>query len=48
MAPEIGRQLASKLPHASFHQLDDCGHLPTLEQPAAAAALFGTLLRECA
>lgn len=48
VAPEIGRQLASKLPHASFHQLDDCGHLPTLEQPAAAAALFGTLLRECA
>ncbi|MDE8347429.1 MAG: alpha/beta fold hydrolase [Acidocella sp.] len=36
----VGRTLANDLPHAHFHVLDDCGHLPTLEKPIPAAALF--------
>lgn len=36
----IGRGLADDLPHAHFHVLNDCGHLPTLEKPAESAALF--------
>jgi len=36
----IGRQLADDLPHAHFHVLNHCGHLPTLEKPAESAALF--------
>ncbi|MGC9269754.1 alpha/beta fold hydrolase [Acidiphilium sp.] len=36
----IGRALADDLPHAHFHVLKDCGHLPTLERPVEAAALF--------
>ena len=29
-----GRDLAAALPNAQFQQIDACGHLPTLEQPA--------------
>ncbi|MBW4035343.1 MULTISPECIES: alpha/beta fold hydrolase [Acidiphilium] len=36
----VGRSLADDLPHAHFHVLKDCGHLPTLEKPAESAALF--------
>lgn len=36
----VGRGLADDLPHAHFHVLKDCGHLPTLEKPAESAGLF--------
>lgn len=41
-----GRALADELPHAHFHQFADCGHLPTLERPDAAAALFTEFLHD--
>lgn len=41
----VGRKLADALPHATFHQLADCGHLPTLEKPKQSAALFAAFLR---
>jgi len=40
----VGRALADALPHARFHALPVCGHLPTLERPAEAAALFAGFL----
>lgn len=40
----VGRALADELPHAHFHALKDCGHLPTLEKPAESAALFAEFL----
>ena len=40
----IGQDLAAALPRAHFHTFDHCGHLPTLEQPAEAAALFADFL----
>jgi pimeloyl-ACP methyl ester carboxylesterase len=36
----VGQALADALPHAHFHVLRDCGHLPTLEEPAECAVLF--------
>ena len=42
----IGRALADELPHAHFHALAGCGHLPTLEKPAEAAALFAEFLTD--
>jgi pimeloyl-ACP methyl ester carboxylesterase len=36
----VGQTLADALPHAHFHVLRDCGHLPTLEEPAECAVLF--------
>jgi pimeloyl-ACP methyl ester carboxylesterase len=42
----VGRTLADALPHAHFHVLPNCGHLPTLEQPAEAADLFADFLHE--
>ena len=39
-----GRALADELPHAHFHTLDECGHLPTLEKPQECADLFGEFL----
>ena len=39
-----GQDLAAALPDARFHQIDACGHLPTLEQPAQAAQLFRNFL----
>lgn len=41
----VGRKLAENLPHAEFHHLAGCGHLPTLEKPGESAALFSTFLR---
>lgn len=41
-----GKTLAQNLPHAHFHALPHCGHLPTLEAPAAAADLFAKFLME--
>ncbi len=42
----VGHGLADALPHAHFHALRGCGHLPTLEQPAQSAALFAGFLRD--
>jgi pimeloyl-ACP methyl ester carboxylesterase len=42
----VGRALADALPHAHFHVLPHCGHLPTLEQPAEAAELFADFLHD--
>lgn len=40
-----GQALARALPQSHFEQFADCGHLPTLEKSAEAAALFGAFLR---
>ncbi len=42
--PACGQLLAQAMPHARFELLSQCGHLPTLEQPARAAALFRAFL----
>ena len=42
----VGRALADELPHAHFHILKGCGHLPTLEKPKEAAALFAEFLHD--
>jgi len=34
------REMASAIPGASLHIVDDCGHLSTLEQPAPVSAAF--------
>lgn len=44
----VGRQLAADLPRARFDVIQGCGHLPTLEKPASAAARFRDLLNEAA
>ncbi|PIL40628.1 hypothetical protein CR103_06950 [Massilia psychrophila] len=44
--PACGQQLAQAMHHARFELMRDCGHLPALEQPARAAALFRTFLSE--
>ena len=44
--PPIGEALAKAAPHGQFQTLANCGHLPTLEKPAEAAALFTSFLRE--
>jgi pimeloyl-ACP methyl ester carboxylesterase len=36
---DVGRRLAAALPNARLEVLPQCGHLPTLERPAEAAAL---------
>jgi len=44
IAALAGRALADALPHAHFHALPVCEHLPTLERPADEAALFAGFL----
>lgn len=44
--PACGQQLAQAMPHARFELMQSCGHLPSLEQPARAAALFRAFLGE--
>lgn len=41
---DVGRRLAGALPNARLEVLPHCGHLPTLERPAEAAALVGDWL----
>jgi len=40
----VGKAMAEQLPHAHFHVLPACGHLPTLEKPEESAALFTDFL----
>ena len=42
---DVGRRLAAALPQARFHEIEACGHLPTLEKPADSAALAADFLR---
>ena len=42
----VGQMLVDALPHAHFHVLPDCGHLPTLEEPAECAELFVEFLED--
>ena len=44
----VGRALADGLPNARFQLLEDCGHLPALEQPAECAARFRSFLQDVA
>ena len=44
--PACGQQLAQAMPHARIELMSQCGHLPALEQPARAAALFHAFLGE--
>ena len=46
VSASVGRALADALPHAHFHVLPDCGHLPTLEEPAECAELFVEFLED--
>lgn len=46
--PACGQQLAQALPQARFELMAQCGHLPTLERPARAAALYRAFLGETA
>lgn len=40
----VGKALSRAMPHAHFHSLTGCGHLPTLEKPTEAATLFAEFL----
>jgi pimeloyl-ACP methyl ester carboxylesterase len=42
--PEVARELAAMLPRARLQLLPHCGHMLTLEQPQAVAALLGEWL----
>jgi pimeloyl-ACP methyl ester carboxylesterase len=42
----VGKSLADHLPHAHFHALEHCGHLPTIEAPAVSASLFAAFLQD--
>jgi 3-oxoadipate enol-lactonase len=44
--PSVGRALAEALPHARFALIEQAGHLPCIEQPAALAAQLDQFLRE--
>lgn len=43
---EVGRRMADAIPNAQWHVIEHCGHLPTLERPKQAAALFSAFLAE--
>lgn len=38
--PDRHEEIASGIPHAQLHIIDDCGHLSTLEQPEAVGVLM--------
>ena len=44
--PACGQQLAQAMPHARVELMSQCGHLPALEQPTQADALFHAFLCE--
>lgn len=41
----VGQAMVDALPHAYFHKLAGCGHLPALEKPSKAASLFMEFLQ---
>lgn len=43
---EYHQEIADGIPHADWHILDDCGHLPPLEQPEKVNALMQKWLDE--
>lgn len=45
-APEIVRTLAAALPNAEFDLIEDAGHTPSVEQPAAVAARIKRFLQD--
>ena len=36
-SPDVGRKIASSIPHGQFAAIKDCGHFPTLEYPEETA-----------
>ncbi len=43
---DVGRRIASLMPHARFEAIDGCGHFPTLERPSHCTAIAREWLRE--
>jgi pimeloyl-ACP methyl ester carboxylesterase len=44
--PDVAQALASRMPHAEVTVIQDAGHLPHLDQPAAVAAAVNAFLQE--
>lgn len=44
--PGVMREMAAATPDARYHVVDDCGHLPNIEQPEAFHALLDGFVRE--
>lgn len=44
--PDLVRDMASRIPGARFEIIPDCGHIPSIEQPEALAALMRQFLEE--
>lgn len=44
--PDLVRELANLIEGATFEQIEDCGHLPCIEQPEALAAAITGLLTD--
>lgn len=44
--PELAEEMAARLPRARLVRFAGCGHLPTMEDPAAVAAAMAAWLRE--
>lgn len=43
-----GEAMCRHIPGAAWQVIDECGHLPTLEQPQQSAALLSTLIKKVA
>ncbi len=41
---EKGKAFVERIPHAEWHPLAECGHLPTLEKPTEVVAIFASWL----
>lgn len=44
--PDLVRDMAGRIPRARFEIIPDCGHIPSIEQPEALAALMRQFLHE--
>jgi len=44
--PEVGKLFNELLPDSKLHYLDNCGHVPTQEQPAEVLQLINSLLQK--
>ena len=42
----VGRQMADAMPSATWHLIDHCGYLPTLERPAKDAMLYQAFFQD--